>query len=460
MGKVKTSFFCQNCGASFPKWIGQCTSCKHWNTVVEEVVQRPEKKGWSAAGTATARNSSKPRRIQEVENEQYQRIPMPDEEFNRVLGGGLVPGSMVLIGGEPGVGKSTLLLQMALQLPLKTLYISGEESAQQIKMRADRTGIEPKDCYLLAETRTQQIFAHAERLEPDLLIIDSVQTLHTDYIDSAAGSISQIRESTAELIKFAKETATPVLLVGHITKEGSIAGPKLLEHMVDAVLQFEGDRHYIYRILRSLKNRFGSTSELGIYEMQSTGLLPVKNPSELLLSSNSQSLSGTAVAATVEGMRPLLVEVQALVSTAVYGTPQRSATGFNAKRLNMLLAILEKKAGFKLGAKDVFLNLTGGIRIEDPALDLAVVAAILSSNVDTPLAKNQCFAAEIGLAGEVRPVQRIDQRISEAAKLGFERIFVARSPRSKFSSEAIEVIEITKLEEVLPFLFKKGSQPA
>lgn len=457
MAKVKTSFFCQNCGASYPKWVGQCTSCKEWNTVVEEVVQRPDKKGWSTAPTArgTAKDASIPRRIQEVENQQYQRIAMPDEELNRVLGGGLVPGSLVLIGGEPGVGKSTLLLQMALQLPLKTLYISGEESAQQIKMRADRMGITAEDCYLLAETRTQSIFTHAEKLQPDLVIIDSIQTIHTDYIDSAAGSISQIRESTAELIKYAKETATPVLLVGHITKEGSIAGPKLLEHMVDAVLQFEGDRHYIYRILRSLKNRFGSTSELGIYEMQSTGMLPVKNPSELLLSSNSQSLSGSAVAATVEGMRPLLVEVQALVSTAVYGTPQRSATGFNAKRLNMLLAILEKKAGFKLGAKDVFLNLTGGIRIEDPALDLAVVAAILSSNVDTPLAKNQCFAAEIGLAGEVRPVQRLDQRISEAAKLGFERIFVARSPRSEIKSEAIEVIQITKLEEVLPFLFQK-----
>jgi DNA repair protein RadA/Sms len=457
MAKVKTSFFCQNCGASYPKWVGQCTSCKEWNTVVEEVVQRPDKKGWSSAPTArgTAKDASIPRRIQEVENQQYQRIAMPDEELNRVLGGGLVPGSLVLIGGEPGVGKSTLLLQMALQLPLKTLYISGEESAQQIKMRADRMGITAEDCYLLAETRTQSIFTHAEKLQPDLVIIDSIQTIHTDYIDSAAGSISQIRESTAELIKYAKETATPVLLVGHITKEGSIAGPKLLEHMVDAVLQFEGDRHYIYRILRSLKNRFGSTSELGIYEMRSNGMLPVKNPSELLLSSNSQSLSGSAVAATVEGMRPLLVEVQALVSTAVYGTPQRSATGFNAKRLNMLLAILEKKAGFKLGAKDVFLNLTGGIRIEDPALDLAVVAAILSSNVDTPLAKNQCFAAEIGLAGEVRPVQRLDQRISEAAKLGFERIFVARSPRSEIKSEAIEVVQITKLEEVLPFLFQK-----
>ena len=457
MAKVKTSFFCQNCGASYPKWVGQCTSCKEWNTVVEEVVQRPDKKGWSSAPTArgTAKDASIPRRIQEVENQQYQRIAMPDEELNRVLGGGLVPGSLVLIGGEPGVGKSTLLLQMALQLPLKTLYISGEESAQQIKMRADRMGITAEDCYLLAETRTQSIFTHAEKLQPDLVIIDSIQTIHTDYIDSGAGSISQIRESTAELIKYAKETATPVLLVGHITKEGSIAGPKLLEHMVDAVLQFEGDRHYIYRILRSLKNRFGSTSELGIYEMRSNGMLPVKNPSELLLSSNSQSLSGSAVAATVEGMRPLLVEVQALVSTAVYGTPQRSATGFNAKRLNMLLAILEKKAGFKLGAKDVFLNLTGGIRIEDPALDLAVVAAILSSNVDTPLAKNQCFAAEIGLAGEVRPVQRLDQRISEAAKLGFERIFVARSPRSEIKSEAIEVVQITKLEEVLPFLFQK-----
>ena len=457
MAKVKTSFFCQNCGASYPKWVGQCTSCKEWNTVVEEVVQRPDKKGWSSAPTArgTAKDASIPRRIQEVENQQYQRIAMPDEELNRVLGGGLVPGSLVLIGGEPGVGKSTLLLQMALQLPLKTLYISGEESAQQIKMRADRMGITAEDCYLLAETRTQSIFTHAEKLQPDLVIIDSIQTIHTDYIDSGAGSISQIRESTAELIKYAKETATPVLLVGHITKEGSIAGPKLLEHMVDAVLQFEGDRHYIYRILRSLKNRFGSTSELGIYEMRSNGMLPVKNPSELLLSSNSQSLSGSAVAATVEGMRPLLVEVQALVSTAVYGTPQRSSTGFNAKRLNMLLAILEKKAGFKLGAKDVFLNLTGGIRIEDPALDLAVVAAILSSNVDTPLAKNQCFAAEIGLAGEVRPVQRLDQRISEAAKLGFERIFVARSPRSEIKSEAIEVVQITKLEEVLPFLFQK-----
>jgi len=376
-----------------------------------------------------------------------------DQEFNRVLGGGLVPGSLVLLGGEPGIGKSTLLLQIALKLPYKTLYVSGEESQRQIKMRAERIGPSSENCYILTETKTQHIFQQLSELRPELLIIDSIQTLHTDHIESAAGSVSQIRECTGELIKFAKETHTPVLLVGHITKDGSIAGPKILEHMVDTVLQFEGDRNYVYRILRSLKNRFGSTAELGIYEMQGHGLREVNNPSEVLISKNGGDLSGTAIASTVEGMRPLLIEIQALVSSAVYGTPQRSATGFNAKRLNMLLAVLEKRAGFKLGAKDVFLNITGGISVDDPAIDLAVVAAILSSNADIPIEKGLCFAAEVGLAGEIRPVQRVDQRILEAEKLGYSRIYVSKNNKIGIKNSKIQIQRVTKIEDVAVSLF-------
>ena len=376
-----------------------------------------------------------------------------DQEFNRVLGGGLVPGSLTLLGGEPGIGKSTLLLQIALKLPYKILYVSGEESQRQIKMRADRIQPNSENCYILTETKTQNIFQQISTIEPDLVVIDSIQTLHTDYIESAAGSISQIRESTAELIKFAKESHTPVILVGHITKDGTIAGPKILEHMVDTVLQFEGDRNYVYRILRSLKNRFGSTAELGIYEMQGSGLREVNNPSEVLISKNDEDLSGTAIAATVEGMRPLLIEIQALVSTAVYGTPQRSATGFNAKRLNMLLAVLEKRAGFKLGAKDVFLNITGGISVDDPAIDLAVMAAILSSNSDIPIEKGVCFAAEVGLAGEIRPVQRVDQRILEAEKLGFSTIFVSKNNKIGLKKTGIQIQKVSKIEDVIAHLF-------
>ena len=452
MAKTKTSFFCQNCGAQYPKWVGQCTSCKQWNTIVEEVVQKEEKRAWKTDSVGRKRANS-PVRVSEITQEKEPRINTQDLEFNRVLGGGLVPGSLTLLGGEPGIGKSTLLLQIALKLPYKTLYVSGEESQKQIKMRADRILPSNENCYILTETKTQNIFQQLTALEPDLVIIDSIQTLHTDYVDSGAGSISQIRECTAELIKFAKETHTPVILVGHITKDGHIAGPKILEHMVDTVLQFEGDRNYVYRILRSLKNRFGSTAELGIYEMQGSGLREVNNPSEVLISKNDENLSGTAIAATVEGMRPLLIEIQALVSSAVYGTPQRSATGFNAKRLNMLLAVLEKRAGFKLGAKDVFLNITGGISVDDPAIDLAVMASILSSNSDIPIEKGVCFAAEVGLAGEIRPVQRVDQRILEAEKLGFDTIYVSKNNKIGLKNPNIEIRLVSKIEDVVASLF-------
>nr|WP_299386943.1 DNA repair protein RadA [Allomuricauda sp.] len=452
MAKTKTAFFCQNCGAQYPKWIGQCTSCKQWNTIVEEVVQKEEKRSWKT-DASPSKAVSKPLKVSEISNQREMRLDSKDQEFNRVLGGGIVPGSLILLGGEPGIGKSTLLLQIALRLDYKTLYVSGEESQKQIKMRADRIHPASESCFVLTETKTQNIFQQIGALEPDLVVIDSIQTLHSDYIESAAGSISQIRECTAELIKFAKESNTPVILVGHITKDGTIAGPKILEHMVDTVLQFEGDRNYVYRILRSLKNRFGSTAELGIYEMQGSGLREVNNPSEVLISKNEEDLSGTAIAATVEGMRPLLIEIQALVSTAVYGTPQRSATGFNAKRLNMLLAVLEKRAGFKLAAKDVFLNITGGISVDDPAIDLAVLAAILSSNADIPIEKGICFAAEVGLAGEIRPVQRVDQRILEAEKLGFSTIFVSKSNKIGLKNTGITVQRVSKIEDVVSFLF-------
>lgn len=452
MAKTKTAFFCQNCGAQYPKWVGQCSSCKQWNTIVEEVVQKEEKKVWRS-NSNSLKKASTPLRISEITNEKELRLNAQDKEFNRVLGGGIVPGSLILLGGEPGIGKSTLLLQIALKLAYKTLYVSGEESQKQIKMRADRIHPNSENCFILTETKTQNIFQQIAALEPDLVVIDSIQTLHTDYIESAAGSISQIRESTAELIKFAKESNTPVILVGHITKDGTIAGPKILEHMVDTVLQFEGDRNYVYRILRSLKNRFGSTAELGIYEMQGSGLREVNNPSEVLISKNDEDLSGTAIAATVEGMRPLLIEIQALVSTAVYGTPQRSATGFNAKRLNMLLAVLEKRAGFKLATKDVFLNITGGISVDDPAIDLAVLAAILSSNADIPITKGVCFAAEVGLAGEIRPVQRVDQRILEAEKLGFTAIYVSKNNKIGLKNTSIQVHLVSKIEDMVNAMF-------
>ncbi|WP_304137374.1 DNA repair protein RadA, partial [Mesonia mobilis] len=363
MAKTKTTFYCQNCGAQYAKWQGQCSSCKQWNTIAEEVIQKEDKKDWKTPNQATKKRVPKPTLVNEIQYEQEARYNTNNQELNRVLGGGLVPGSLTLLGGEPGIGKSTLLLQISLNLSYKTLYVSGEESAQQIKMRAERINPNPANCYILTETKTQNIFRQVEAIEPEVVIIDSIQTLHSDFIESSPGSISQIRECTTELIKFAKETHTPVLLIGHITKEGSIAGPKILEHMVDTVLQFEGDRNHVYRILRAHKNRFGSTNELGIYEMLGEGLREVSNPSEILISKTDQDLSGTSIAATLEGMRPLMIEIQALVSTAVYGTPQRSATGYNVKRLNMLLAVLEKRAGFRLGAKDVFLNITGGISV-------------------------------------------------------------------------------------------------
>jgi DNA repair protein RadA/Sms len=448
MAKVKTTFFCQNCGSQYAKWQGQCTACKEWNTIVEEVIQKAEKNDWKSPDSNKKR-VAKPLLIQDIDTSQEARLNTLDDEFNRVLGGGIVPGSLILLGGEPGIGKSTLLLQISLKLPYKTLYVSGEESQKQIKMRAESIYPNNSNCYILTETKTQNIFKQIEAIEPDIVVIDSIQTLHSDYIESSSGSISQIKECTSELIKFAKETATPVILIGHITKDGNIAGPKILEHMVDTVLQFEGDRNHMFRILRANKNRFGSTNELGIYEMQGSGLREVSNPSEILISKKDEELSGNAVAATLEGMRPLMIEVQALVSTAVYGTPQRSATGFNAKRLNMLLAVLEKRAGFRLGAKDVFLNITGGINVDDPAIDLGVVAAILSSNEDVALPKDVCFAAEVGLSGEVRPVQRVEQRILEAEKLGFTSIFVSKYNKISLKNSGINIHLISKVEDLV-----------
>ena len=452
MAKVKTTFFCQNCGTQYAKWQGQCTACKQWNTIVEEVIQKPEKSDWKASASNLSKRASKPLKIKDIDSSKESRLNTFDVEFNRVLGGGIVPGSLTLLGGEPGIGKSTLLLQISLKLPYKTLYVSGEESQKQIKMRAERIHPENDNCYILTETKTQNIFKQIEALEPEIVIIDSIQTLHSDYIESSSGSISQIKECTTEFIKFAKETSTPVLLIGHITKDGHIAGPKILEHMVDTVLQFEGDRNHVFRILRANKNRFGSTNELGIYEMQGSGLREVTNPSEVLISKKDEELSGNAIAATLEGMRPLMIEVQALVSTAVYGTPQRSATGFNAKRLNMLLAVLEKRAGFRLGAKDVFLNITGGITVDDPAIDLAVIAAILSSNEDVALQNNFCFAAEIGLSGEIRPVQRVEQRILEAEKLGFSTIFVSKYNKISLMNPSIKIQLISKIEDLVSLL--------
>lgn len=452
MAKVKTTFFCQNCGAQFAKWQGQCTSCKSWNTIAEEVVQKPNKTDWKSSATSSKERASKPLKISEIDTSKTPRLNTTDKELNRVLGGGIVPGSLILLGGEPGIGKSTLMLQLSLKLPYKTLYVSGEESQKQIKLRAERIHPNGEQCYILTETKTQHIFKQIESLEPDILVIDSIQTLQSDFIEASAGSVSQIKQCTSELMKFAKETATPVILIGHITKDGSIAGPKILEHMVDTVLQFEGDRNHVFRILRAHKNRFGSTHELGIYEMQGSGLREVQNPSEILISKKDETFSGNAIAVTLEGMRPLLVEVQALVSSAVYGTPQRSTTGFNAKRLNMLLAVLEKRAGFRLGAKDVFLNITGGISVDDPAIDLAVVAAILSSNNDEALTQNFCFAGEVGLSGEIRPVQRVEQRIMEAEKLGFEAIFIAKPNKFSMKSSKIEIHLLSKIEDLLNFI--------
>lgn len=428
--KSKSAFFCQNCGYQSPKWIGRCPACGEWNTFVEEVLQIEKKRRSGEAGMRV----SMPVKVQEIKGEEGKRRSTNNGELDRVLGGGLVPGSLVLVGGEPGIGKSTLMLQVALQMKdMRILYVTGEESAQQIKMRADRIGVKNTECLILTETNTEMILQHIQESDPGLVIIDSIQTLQTDIIDSSAGSISQIRECAAEMQRYAKTSATPVILIGHITKDGTLAGPKILEHMVDTVLQFEGDRNYGYRVLRAVKNRFGPASELGIYEMRDNGLREVKNPSEILISQRDEEVSGVAIAASMEGLRPMLIEIQALVSSAAYGTPQRSTTGFDVRRLNMLLAVLEKRSGFRLGAKDVFLNIAGGLRVDDPAIDLAVVVAILSSNADISIDQKTCFAAEVGLSGEIRAVSRIEQRVAEAEKLGFERIFV-----SKFNKKALD----------------------
>ena len=449
--KVKTAYFCQNCGTQYPKWQGQCSACKEWNTIVEEVVQKEEVKLWSKKG---ADSKVKALKVADISLTNESRIKTDNTELDRVLGGGIVPGAVILLGGEPGIGKSTLMLQLALGLKnFKTLYVSGEESAKQIKMRAERLGEGSSDCLILTETSTQNIFTHIDAVKPNLLVVDSIQTLHSQAIDASPGSVSQIRETASELLRFAKETATPVILIGHITKDGGIAGPKILEHMVDVVLQFEGDRNHIYRILRAQKNRFGSTSELGIYEMVSQGLREVHNTSEILISQKDEALSGTAIAATVEGMRPMLIEIQALVSSAVYGTPQRSATGFDLRRLSMLLAVLEKRCGFRLGAKDVFLNITGGIKVDDPSIDLCVVAAILSSNEDVAISDKICFAGEVGLSGEIRPATRIEQRILEAEKLGFEQIFISKFNKIEAGKFAIKVVSFGKVEELYQTLF-------
>ena len=451
MSKIKTSFFCQSCGTQHAQWQGQCNSCKQWNTLTEEVIEKSDKKNWKSGKKSCA--ISKPIKINEIEISSESRINTGDEELNRVLGGGIIRGSLMLLGGEPGIGKSTLLLQIAMTVGCKVLYVSGEESQHQIKIRSDRMDAYSEQCYILSETKTQNIFSQIEALTPELVIVDSVQTVYTNYIDSSPGSVSQIKECTAEFIKFAKETHVPVFLVGHITKDGQIAGPKILEHMVDVVLHFEGDRNHIYRILRTQKNRFGSTSEIGIYEMLSKGLRVVSNPSELLISEKDEKLSGHAIAATVEGIRPLMIEIQALVSTAVYGTPQRTTSGYNTKRLNMLLAVLEKRAGFALGTKDVFINITGGISLADPAIDLAVLVAILSSYHDIDISENFCFAGEVGLSGEIRPVPKIKQRIQEASKLGFGTIVISKFAKIDKQNESIKVLHVSKIEALISTLF-------
>lgn len=460
MAKSKSVYFCQSCGYESPKWLGQCPSCKQWNSFVEEVVEKTSSRvpEWrSTAEVGMAKRANKAAVIHEIVYQEEQRLATPDKEFNRVLGGGIVPGSLVLIGGEPGIGKSTLMLQMALSMPnSKVLYISGEESEQQIKMRAERLSQDAKaNCYILTETSTQNIFKQIEVVAPHLVVIDSIQTLHSSQIESAPGSVSQVRECTAELLRYAKETNTPVFIVGHITKDGSIAGPKVLEHMVDTVLQFEGDRHHVYRILRAVKNRFGSASELGIYEMQGSGLREVSNPSEIMISQRDEPTSGVAIAAMLEGMRPLLIEVQALVSNSAFGTPQRSSTGFDTKRLNMLLAVLEKRFGFRLSAQDVFLNIAGGLRVEDPAIDLAVIAALISSQQDIPLPNKITFAGEVGLSGEIRAVNRIEQRIAEAEKLGFEGIFISKYNTKGLDAKMhnIAIRPMATLEDLFRALF-------
>lgn len=459
MAKTKTVYFCQQCGHESAKWLGKCPSCQQWNTFVEEVQEK------TAAAAVPSWKSEQPRGtkgnkaavLHEIDYQEEDRILTQDQEFNRVLGGGIVRGSLVLVGGEPGIGKSTLMLQLALQMPgAKILYVSGEESEQQIKMRAERLQHSSRtNCYILTETDVQQIFRQVEEVRPDLLIVDSIQTLYSQRVESAPGSVSQVRECTAMLLRFAKESATPVFLIGHITKDGAIAGPKVLEHMVDTVLQFEGDRHHTYRILRSVKNRFGSAAELGIYEMQGSGLREVSNPSEILLSQREEAVSGIAIAAMLEGVRPMLIEVQALVSNSVYGTPQRSSTGFDGRRLNMLLAVLEKRLGFRLSMQDVFLNIAGGLRVEDPAIDLAVIVAVISSQQDIPVPTDVTFAAEIGLSGEIRAVNRIEQRIAEAEKLGFRTIYISKYHKNNATrgDHRIRIKAVGKVEDIFGEIF-------
>jgi len=470
VSKTRFAYFCQSCGYESAKWLGKCPSCSQWNTFAEEIIEKANNAvpNWKAAST-TLQRSNKPVKVADITFKEEHRLLTPDNEFNRVLGGGIVAGSLVLIGGEPGIGKSTLMLQLALQMPdIKVLYVSGEESEHQVKMRAERLIPQPAKggaeagCFILTETSTQNIFKQIEELEPDLVVIDSIQTLHSSHIESTPGSVSQVRECTAELLRFAKESSTPVFLIGHITKDGMIAGPKILEHMVDTVLQFEGDRHHVYRILRTIKNRFGSASELGIYEMLGEGLREVSNPSEILLSQRDELLSGITISTTLEGMRPMLIETQALVSPSPYGTPQRTATGFDTRRMSMLLAVLEKRCGFNLGAKDVFLNITGGIRVEDPAIDLGLAAAIVSSHQDIPVPFKTCFAGEIGLSGEIRAVNRVEQRIAEAQKLGFEQIFISKynlpsggqdKKGIDLSRYKIDIKVVSSIEEVFEMLF-------
>ncbi|MDQ6812987.1 MAG: DNA repair protein RadA [Bacteroidota bacterium] len=457
MSKVKTAYFCSNCGYESTKWLGKCPSCNSWNTFVEEVITKGVEKsdnGWS--DYHTDKRNSKTILLNKVTTTEEERILTADSELNRVLGGGIVPGSIVLVAGEPGIGKSTLFLQIGLHLKgVSTLYISGEESEQQIKMRADRLKASNNEFYLLTETATDVLFKEIKKLRPQLVIIDSIQTLHSNFIESSPGSVSQIRECAAEFQRFAKETNTPVFLIGHITKDGTIAGPKILEHMVDTVLQFEGDRHYAYRLLRTTKNRFGSTAELGIYEMSGDGMRSVSNPSEILITQKEEQLSGSAIAATLEGMRPLLIEVQALVTQSVYGTPQRTVSGFDLRRLQLLLAVLEKRGGFHFGVKDVFVNIAGGLKVEDPSIDLSVICALLSSFEDVPLPQKVCFAGEVGLNGEIRAVNRIEQRIAEAEKLGFEKIIVSKYNKKGFDKEkaGIQIVPVGQVQEVYQLLF-------
>lgn len=453
--QIKSAFFCKNCGAESSKWVGRCPSCGEWNTYVEEII-KPKGKA-DILDSDGNKKPLAPVKISQIKAEEYPRIKLPSNELNRVLGGGLVPGSIILLGGEPGIGKSTLVLQNVLRIrSRKVLYVSGEESAQQLRMRADRIagGKMDCECFLLCETSLENIITCLKNEKPELLIVDSIQTIASDALESAAGSVSQVRECAAAFLRYAKQTNTPVILIGHINKEGSIAGPKVLEHIVDAVIQFEGDRHYMYRILRGIKNRFGNTSEIGIYEMKQDGLKEVTNPSMMLLNENNETLSGSAIGVTVDGARPFLIDTQALVSTAAYGTAQRSVTGFDPRRMNMLLAVLEKRVGFKLAQKDVFLNIAGGLKVNDPALDLAVVCAILSSNFDTPIPKDVCFTGEVGLSGEIRQITRIDQRISEAQKMGFKTVLVPKSNmKGIVANGKIKILEVGRVEEAFKYIF-------